>query len=124
MALRILSLLPNTKISETENKKYSRIVSVVPSLTELLYSLGLDEQVIGITKFCVYPESWLKIKTKVGGTKKLNIDVIEQLKPDLIIANKEENLKEQIERLAEKFDVLLTDIKSVDDALASIIEIG
>ncbi|MEY3238347.1 MAG: hypothetical protein RI883_2448, partial [Bacteroidota bacterium] len=76
-----------------------RIVSLVPSQTELLYELGLDEKVVGITKFCIHPESWFKSKTRVGGTKQLNIDVIRSLNPDLIIGNKEENTKEDIELL-------------------------
>jgi ABC-type Fe3+-hydroxamate transport system substrate-binding protein len=72
-----------------------RIVSLVPSQTELLYHLGLDEEVIGITKFCIHPESWFRTKTRVGGTKNVNIEKVKQLQPDLIIANKEENLKER-----------------------------
>jgi ABC-type Fe3+-hydroxamate transport system substrate-binding protein len=67
-----------------------RIISLVPSQTELLFDLGLDEQVVGITKFCVRPSSWSQKKTKVGGTKDFSFDRIEQLVPDLIIGNKEE----------------------------------
>ena len=48
-----------------------RIISVVPSQTELLFDLGLNEEVIGITKFCVHSETWFKTKTRVGGTKQL-----------------------------------------------------
>ena len=70
-----------------------RIISVVPSQTELLYDLRLREEVIGITKFCVHPEEWFKTKARIGGTKQLNIQKIKELKPDLIIANKEENRK-------------------------------
>ena len=66
-----------------------RIVSVVPSQTELLYDLGLEEQVVGITKFCEYPAHWHRSKTRIGGTKNLNIEKIKALEPDLIIANKE-----------------------------------
>src|SRR3954466_15936388 len=74
----------------------SRIISLVPSQTELLYDLGLDKEVVGITKFCVHPENWFRSKTRVGGTKTVNIEKIQQLQPDLIIANKEKNVKEQI----------------------------
>lgn len=74
-----------------------RILSLVPSQTELLFDLGLDEQIVGITKFCLHPPEWFYTKTKIGGTKKLHPDVIDQLQPDLIIANKEENVKEQVE---------------------------
>jgi ABC-type Fe3+-hydroxamate transport system substrate-binding protein len=76
-----------------------RIISLVPSQTELLADLGLDKELVGITKFCVHPESWLKTKTIVGGTKKFNLDVIDSLNPDLIIGNKEENYLEFIEEL-------------------------
>jgi len=101
-----------------------RIISLVPSQTELLYDLGLDEQVIGITKFCVHPEQWFRSKTRVGGTKKINIEIIHKLTPDLIIANKEENTKDQIEELSRYYRVWTTDIKTLDDALQMIKEIG
>ena len=101
-----------------------RIISLVPSQTELLYDLGLDEEVIGITKFCVHPEEWFRNKTRIGGTKQLNIEKIQSLKPDLIIANKEENEKEQIEILEKYFPVWTSDIKNVDDALRMIHSVG
>ena len=66
-----------------------RIVSLVPSLTEYLWALGLDTEVVGITKFCVHPKAWKQTKEKVGGTKKVNFNVIERLKPDLIISIEE-----------------------------------
>lgn len=87
-----------------------RIVSLVPSLTEYLWALGLTEEVVGITKFCVHPKDWYENKTRVGGTKQLNISKIKQLEPELIIANKEENTKEAIEQLQKEFEVVLTDI--------------
>jgi len=101
-----------------------KIISVVPSQTEFLYDLGLDEEVIGITKFCVHPESWFRTKTRVGGTKQLNIDLIRELDPDLILANKEENVKEQIEELAKDFNVWISDIHDLDDAYAMMQTIG
>src|SRR3954467_7231502 len=76
-----------------------RIVSLVPSQTELLFSLGLDEEVVGITKFCTRPGSWFRKKQRVGGTKTVKTNAVKALCPDLIIANKEENVKEQIEEL-------------------------
>jgi ABC-type Fe3+-hydroxamate transport system, periplasmic component len=79
------------------SKNYCRIVSLVPSQTELLYDLGLRAEVIGITKFCVHPSAWYKTKFRVGGTKTVKIHLVNEIKPDLIIANKEENVKEQIE---------------------------
>jgi len=102
----------------------TRIVSLVPSQTELLFDLGLDQEVIGITKFCVHPQEWFRTKTRVGGTKKLHLDIIRRLQPDLIIANKEENVKEQVEELAKEFPVHTTDIANLDDALQLIKNIG
>lgn len=101
-----------------------RIVSLVPSLTEYLWALGLDTEVVGITKFCVHPKVWKQTKEKVGGTKKVNFDVIERLKPDLIIANREENTKDDIAFLAQRYEVLLTDINSLEQAFAFLSIIG
>ncbi|MCX6181047.1 MAG: helical backbone metal receptor [Bacteroidetes bacterium] len=106
------------------NGKYKKIISVVPSLTELLYDLGLNEEVVGITKFCIHPEEWFRTKTRIGGTKQLNIEAIRKLNPDLIIANKEENEKDQILELANEFNVFITDIKTLEDALLAIYDIG
>ncbi len=101
-----------------------RIISLVPSQTELLFDLGLDTEVIGITKFCVHPEEWFRSKKRVGGTKQLKLDIIELLQPDLIIANKEENLKEQIEELEKKYPVWISDVHNIEDALRMIEQIG
>jgi ABC-type Fe3+-hydroxamate transport system substrate-binding protein len=101
-----------------------RIISLVPSQTALLHSLGLEEEVIGITKFCIHPREWFDNKTRIGGTKALNIDKINELQPDLIIANKEENVKDQVEMLAEKFPVWLTDVNNLNDAIQMITDIG
>ncbi len=101
-----------------------RIISLVPSLTELLSYFGLEDSVVGITKFCTYPSDWHSSKQIVGGTKNVNIAVIDSLNPDLIIANKEENTKEEIELLADKYNVWLTDIINLDDALSMIIDFG
>ncbi len=101
-----------------------KIISTVPSQTELLYDLGLGDEVIGITKFCVHPEEWFRNKTRIGGTKNLNIKKITDLDPDLIIANKEENVKEQIDELQKHFRVYVSDIKNLDDALKMIHEVG
>ncbi len=101
-----------------------RIVSLVPSQTELLYDLGLGDRVVGITKFCIHPEEWRKQKTIIGGTKSYHFDKIELLKPDLIIGNKEENDQEQIELLQERYPVWMSDIFNLDDALRMIASIG
>ncbi|SEM66531.1 ABC-type Fe3+-hydroxamate transport system, substrate-binding protein [Chitinophaga rupis] len=101
-----------------------RIISVVPSQTELLYHLGLEEEVVGITKFCVHPEEWFRNKTRIGGTKTLDLDKIRALQPDLIIANKEENQQEQITALQMEFPVWVSDIHTLDEALQMIRRVG
>lgn len=101
-----------------------RIISLVPSQTELLFDLGLDQEVIGITKFCVHPENWFRTKTRVGGTKQLHLEKIKELQPDLIIANKEENEQSQIEELAKDFPVWVSDVNNLNDALEMIESVG
>jgi ABC-type Fe3+-hydroxamate transport system substrate-binding protein len=101
-----------------------RIVSLVPSQTELLAALGLEEEVVGVTKFCIYPKPWAKSKTKIGGTKDAKIDRILALKPDLIIANKEENERGTLELLQQFCPVWISDVRSVDAALDLIQQLG
>lgn len=101
-----------------------RIVSLVPSITELLYELGLGDQVVGITKFCVHPNSWFRSKNRIGGTKQIHIGKIKSLNPTLIIASKEENIKEQVEALMDCAEVLVTDVVDYDSALEMIASIG
>jgi len=106
-----------------------RIISLVPSQTELLYALGLDTpspsfDVVGITKFCVHPDHWFRTKPRVGGTKDIHPDKIAALQPDLIIANKEENVREQIESLATRYPVWISDIHDLTGALVMIRSIG
>lgn len=101
-----------------------RIISLVPSQTELLYTLGLDTEVVGITKFCVHPDAWRKEKTIIGGTKQVHIDKIKELKPDLIIANQEENTKEIVEECSKICPVYVTNIQTLGDALNMILHIG
>jgi ABC-type Fe3+-hydroxamate transport system substrate-binding protein len=101
-----------------------RIISVVPSQTELLFDLRLDEEVVGITKFCIHPDEWFRSKIRIGGTKNLNIDLIKSLKPDLIFANKEENEESQVRQLMNEFKVIVTDVKNLDDAYKMISEIS
>jgi ABC-type Fe3+-hydroxamate transport system substrate-binding protein len=102
----------------------SRIVSLVPSQTELLNDLGLENDVVGITKFCVHPPSWKNEKAIIGGTKNFNFDLIDRLQPDLIIGNKEENYKEGIEALRKKYNVWMSDIFNLDDAVKMIEQVG
>lgn len=101
-----------------------RIISLVPSQTELLFDLGLDEQIVGITRYCIHPAGKVATKTKIGGTKKFDFEKIKKLQPDLIIGNKEENYKEGIEELAKYFSVWLSDIYNMDDAFKTMREIS
>ena len=101
-----------------------RIISLVPSQTELLYDLGLGERVVGITKFCVHPETWFKTKHRVGGTKKVDMDKVRALKPDLIIGNKEENERKDIEALEKEFPVWMSDVRSLHHAAHMILHVG
>ena len=101
-----------------------RIVSLVPSQTELLYDLALNEEVVGITKFCIHPAAWHHKKIKIGGTKNVNLQKIKELRPDLIIANKEENTKEDILALREFCPVYTSDIQTLEHSLSMISDIG
>lgn len=101
-----------------------RIVSLVPSQTELLVDLGLEDRIVGITKFCIHPDNIYRSKMRVGGTKQYHFDRIKALNPDLIIGNKEENDKEQITQLTNLYPVWMSDIKNLDDALHMIRALG
>lgn len=101
-----------------------RIVSLVPSQTELLAHLGLDEQVVGITRFCVQSDDWRDRKAIVGGTKEVDVLRVEALEPDLILANQEENTLEDVEALADLAPTYITDVPTVDAALAMIRAVG
>lgn len=101
-----------------------RIISLVPSQTELLFTLGLEERVAGVTKFCVHPDHWRKEKKIIGGTKNFHLERIKELQPDLIIGNKEENYREGIEALEREYPVWMSDIFTPEDALNMIRTIG
>ena len=101
-----------------------RIVSLVPSQTELLADLGLEDQVVGITKFCIHPDRWFRSKTRVGGTKQINIEKVRALRPDLIIGNKEENTESDILALREIAQVYMSDIEDLPQALSMICDLG
>jgi len=108
----------------TFNKVPQRIVSLIPSQTELLVDLGLESKIVGITKFCVHPEDLKTRKTIVGGTKKVDYDKIRALAPDIIICNKEENTLDIVENLGEISTVWITDIITVEDNLKMISDFG
>lgn len=102
----------------------ARIVSLVPSLTELLATLGLERETVGLTRFCVRPAEWRSTRSVVGGTKDVRIDRVADLQPDLILANKEENERDQVEALAAIAPVYVTDVADVTGALAMIRALG
>ena len=101
-----------------------RIISLVPSLTETLYDLGLEDKIVGITKFCVHPFHLKSTKKIVGGTKKVHFEKIRLLEPDIIIANKEENTLEIVEELSKICPVWVTDIITLEDNLKMIEDFG
>ncbi|MEN5308727.1 helical backbone metal receptor [Chryseobacterium cucumeris] len=93
-----------------------KIVSLVPSITEALFDLGLTEnEVVGRTKFCIHPQDKIKNVPIIGGTKNINIEKIKTLQPDLILANKEENVKDQVEALMDDHKVMVTNIDTIED---------
>ncbi|HET9057145.1 MAG TPA: helical backbone metal receptor [Chitinophagaceae bacterium] len=120
----MISLTDQTGRNIILEKQPSKIISLVPSQTELLFKLGLEKETIGITKFCVRPETWFKDKIKVGGTKTLHLDLINKLTPDVIIANKEENDEIQIKALCEEYPVYISDVKNLNDAIKMIEDLG
>ena len=107
-----------------------RIISLVPSQTELLFDLGLAENIVGITKFCIHPKEQIKNNSyikKIGGTKNFNFEQIKALSPDLIIGNKEENYEIGILELKKQnpdCPVFMSDIYDLNDALQMIKSIG
>ncbi|RMA57882.1 ABC transporter substrate-binding protein [Ulvibacter antarcticus] len=101
-----------------------RIVSLVPSQTELLFDLGLGDALVGITKFCVHPSSLRKVTKIVGGTKNVNFKKIKELSPDIIICNKEENTEEIVALCSQISPVWVSDIYTIEDALEMIKMLG
>ena len=96
-------------------KTPKRIVSLVPSQTELLVDLGLETSIVGVTKFCVHPKHLRRSKVVVGGTKQINIEKIKALKPHVILCNKEENTKAIIESLEAIAPIYISDIYNLED---------
>lgn len=105
-------------------KSPKRIVSLVPSQTELLVSLGVSDHIVGVTKFCVHPKTIRSQKAIVGGTKKVNYEKIKKLNPDIILCNKEENTREIVEYLEKEYPVHVSDIFSISEALEMIKQYG
>ncbi|MDO6759020.1 helical backbone metal receptor [Tamlana sp. 2_MG-2023] len=105
-------------------KTPKRIVSLVPSQTELLCDLGLKDYLVGVTKFCIHPNTIRKEVAVVGGTKQVHFDKIKALQPDIILCNKEENTKEIVEACALISKVHVSDIFTLEDSLELIQQYG
>lgn len=118
------SLIDDIGVVHTFNNVPQRIISLVPSQTELLVDLGLESQILGITKFCVHPSDLRKTKAIVGGTKKVDYDKIKTLIPDIIICNKEENTLEIVENLSAFCTVWVTDVVTIEDNFKMISDFG
>jgi ABC-type Fe3+-hydroxamate transport system substrate-binding protein len=101
-----------------------RIVSLVPSLTETLFDLGLDSEVVGVTRFCTEPAAQLTGKLRVGGTKNPDREKLARLAPDLLLVNTEENRREDIAWLRERFPVLQYFPRTVQDAADMVLDLG
>ncbi|RZN79221.1 MAG: cobalamin-binding protein [Winogradskyella sp.] len=112
----------NRKLQIEETPK--RIVSLVPSQTELLVDLGLETSIVGVTKFCIHPKELRQRKTIVGGTKRIKVDKIKALKPDIILCNKEENSKAIIESLSGIAPIHISDMYNLKDAFQLISSYG
>ena len=101
-----------------------RIISLVPSQTEFLFDMGLEQEIAGVTRFCIHPEDKVQFIEKIGGTKRFDIEKIKSLKPDLIIGNKEENYEEGILELKKDFPVWMSDIYTLTDSFNMMLEVG
>jgi len=101
-----------------------RIVSLVPSQTELLVDLGLEKQIVGVTKFCVHPKHIRKQKKIVGGTKSVDFEKILALQPDIILCNKEENTKEITSSLENVAPIHISDINTLENCFELIKQYG
>ena len=117
----LVDQIGNTHSFETSPK---RIISLVPSQTELLYDLGLESKIVGITKFCVHPYHFKSTIKTVGGTKKVHFEKIRLLQPDIIICNKEENTKEIVDELSQICPVWVTNIITIEDNFQMISDFG
>jgi len=122
MTMRSVSDQMGRTLQVPENPQ--RIISLVPSQTELLHDLGLGDRVVGITKFCIHPEDWYRSKARVGGTKQVDLDKVHALRPDLIIGNKEENTQADIEALEREYPVWMSDVRDLNGALDMIRRVG
>ena len=104
-------------LAERPGMPRSTLVSLVPSITELLFDLGLGERLLAVTDWCVHPNTKVKGLPKIGGTKNPRIADVADLRPDLVIANKEENRRIDIERIARReINVWVTEVRTLTEA--------
>lgn len=108
----------------TYNYPPKKIISLCPGITETLYALRLEPEIIGRTKYCIYPKDKVESAQVVGGTKEINLAKIRELKPDLIIVEKEENTKDIVEILENDYPVYVAEVQSIPDAYRMITSIG
>jgi ABC-type hemin transport system substrate-binding protein len=105
--------------------KPQRIVSLVPSLTEALFTFGVGERVVGRTRYCTQPPGAVGKAAKVGGTKKVDVGKILCLEPDLVVAVREENTREDIEKLEDVgVPIFVGAPETVEDAIAMLKELA
>lgn len=98
-----------------------RIVSLCPSQTETLFALGLEREIAGLTRYCLHPEGQVGRVAQVGGTKQLKMETIRELAPDLVIAEKEENRREDVEAMAAEWPVFVTDVRDIGGDRKSVV---
>ncbi|MBI1745395.1 MAG: cobalamin-binding protein [Acidobacteria bacterium] len=111
---RVLFVAPNP----------SRIISLAPSVTEILFALGVEDRVVGVTNFCHFPDG-VKPKTRIGDLQNPNLEVIVSLRPDLVIATTSGNVKESIDKMAElNLAVYTLNASTLEEILRSIRDVG
>lgn len=99
-----------------------KIISLCPSQTETIEYLA-PGRLAGVTRFCVHPESIAKVP-RVGGTKKVNVERIKALQPDIIIGEKEENTPEMVSELEKEFPVYITNVENIESAYQMLFSLG
>ncbi|WP_431030002.1 ABC transporter substrate-binding protein [Lysinibacillus sp. LZ02] len=101
-----------------------RIISLCPAITETLFHLSLQQEIVGRTKYCIFPEQQVAHVQTVGGTKQVDLATIQSLQPDLIIMEKEENTKEMVDMLENHFPVYVFQVESISEAQRMIEDAG
>jgi ABC-type Fe3+-hydroxamate transport system substrate-binding protein len=101
-----------------------RIVCLCPSLTETLFAIGAGDRVVGRTRYCIHPEAGVADVATVGGTKKVDVEAVAALEPDLVIAEKEENTQAEVDALGSRWPVFVTDVVDFSSALRAVEDLG